>query len=126
MSLFLLAYRIKDVVAARQLPRMDVIEQAFMDEKLEWHQLVEEWFRRNANGPRRTTEPSEDLASRLAGLEPHIDEAFERIDQTAFSAEDRENFYRLLSAYRGLSEAVINFERVANTINWVRWRETRF
>ena len=55
-----------------------------------------------------------------------MDEAFARVDQGALSAEDRENFYRLLSSYRGLSEAVINHARIADKIDWPRWRETRF
>ena len=126
MSLFLLAYRVKDVVAARELPRMDVVEQAFMDEKLEWHQLIEEWFRRQAGGPGQAMEPATDLLARLARLESRIDETFARVDKGAFSALDSENFYRLLSSYRGLSEAVINHARVAETFDWPRWRETRF
>jgi hypothetical protein len=126
MSLFVLSYRVKDVVAARELPRMDVVEQALMDEKLEWHQLIEEWFRRQAGGLGQAMEPSADLPARLASLEPRIDEAFARIDKGAFSALDSENFYRLLSSYRGLSEAVINHARVADGFDWPRWRETRF
>ena len=125
-SQFQLAYRVKDVVAARALPRMDVVEHALMDEKIEWHQLIEEWFRRQAVAPARVMDADNDLVARLASLEPRIEKAFTRIDHGVLSEEDRENLYRLISSYRGLSQAVINHAHLASTFDWPRWRETRF
>jgi hypothetical protein len=37
-----------------------------------------------------------------------------------------ENFYRLLGAYRGLSEALIEYANTAGGIGWEQWRESRF
>jgi hypothetical protein len=37
-----------------------------------------------------------------------------------------ENFYRLLGAYRGVSEALVNYVGSAGTIDWERWKEERF
>ena len=126
MSLFLLAYRVKDLVAARALPRMDAVDRQLLEEREEWLQLIEEWFRRRAADPTAAMEPVADLPARLARLEPRIDEAFARIDTSAFSAEDSENFYRLLSSYRGLSEAMASHARIAAGFDWPRWRENRF
>ncbi len=126
MSLYLLAYRVKDLVAARALPRMDAVERQLMDEKEDWLQLIEDWFRGRAANPSRPTEPVADLPARMARLEPRIEEAFARVDTSAFSAEDSENFYRLLSSYRGLSEAMANHARIAQGFDWPRWRENRF
>ncbi len=126
MSLYLLAYRVKDLVAARALPRMDAVEKQLMDEKEDWLQLIEEWFRHRAADPTAAMLPIADLPARLAGLEPRIDEAFARVDTGAFSAEDSENFYRLLSSYRSLSEAMANHARIAEEFDWPRWRENRF
>jgi hypothetical protein len=67
-----------------------------------------------------------DLSERLARLETRIDEAFARIGEGELSTEDYENFYRRLANYRGLSEAAVDYARVASTFDWVRWRETRF
>ncbi len=67
-----------------------------------------------------------DLPARLAKLEPHIDEAFARVDQSGLSAEDRENFYILLTSYRRLSEAMVNHARVAAEFDWPLWRQMRF
>lgn len=126
MSLFLLASRVKDLLAARALPRMDAVEDQLREVRQEWRQLVEEWFRRRAAEPAKAMEPVADLSSRLAGLEARTEEAFAGVDKRAFSLEDGENFYRLLSSYRGLSEAMINHARIVNGFDWPRWREMRF
>ena len=126
LSLYLLSYRIKELIEARERPGMDVVENQLVDEKQEWQQLIEEWFRRRAAGPAQAMELLAELPARLARLEPRIDEAFERIDQGELNAEEREGFYWLLNSYRGLSEAVINHARVAAAFDWPRWQQTRF
>jgi hypothetical protein len=40
--------------------------------------------------------------------------------------DDYENFYRLLGCYRGLSEALISYARLAGAFDWQQWREMRF
>jgi len=42
------------------------------------------------------------------------------------SARDGENFYRLLGAYRSVSDALVGCAVNAGAIDWVRWREERF
>ena len=70
--------------------------------------------------------PDEDLQAWLAKLETRIDEAFERIEDGELSTEDYENFYQRLGSYRGLTEAVNDYVRVAATFDWPRWQEMRF
>jgi hypothetical protein len=41
------------------------------------------------------------------------------------TARDREYFYRLLGAFRGLSETLVNYVGSAAAIDWRRWREAR-
>ena len=125
-SLYLLAYRVKDLIAVRQLPRMDRVEEQVSEATGEWRQLIDEWFRLRAQNPRRAMALTAGVPARLADLESRIDEAFARVDKTAFSAEDSENFYRLLNSYRGLSAAIINHVRVADGFDWQLWRELRF
>jgi hypothetical protein len=96
-----------------------------MDEKREWHQVMQEWFRRRP-GAAQATGPAGDLPARLAKLETRIDEAFARIEEGELSIEDYENFYRRLGSYRGLTEAVNDYARIAAAFDWPRWREMRF
>ncbi len=51
-----------------------------------------------------------------------LDQAAER----ALSELDGERFYRLLGAYRGMPEAVIDYARTADGIEWIRWQDSRF
>ena len=43
-----------------------------------------------------------------------------------FSARDGESFYRLLEAFRGVSEALVYFAGQTGRIRWVRLGEERF
>ena len=124
-SVYALGHRIEALVEAREAWRSNVVDRHVMDEKREWHRVMHEWFRRRP-GAAQATGPAGDLPARLANLETRIDEAFARIDEGELSTEDYENFYRRLGHYRGLSEAAVDFSRVAETFDWPRWRETRF
>ena len=66
------------------------------------------------------------LTARLAGLEARIEEAYAKSQEEELSAQDYENLYRLLGAFRGLSEAGADFIRTGGAIAWDRWREARF
>ncbi len=122
---YALAHRIEALVAAREAWRSDLVDKHFVEEKREWDEVIYEWFRRRP-GTAQITGPVADLAARQAGLESRIDEAFARIDEGEMSTEDYENFYQRLGNYRGLSEAVVDYVRVAAGFDWPRWRETQF
>ncbi len=42
------------------------------------------------------------------------------------SDQDKEHLYRLLGAYRSLSEAGLEYAKTAEGIDWRHWRESRF
>lgn len=44
----------------------------------------------------------------------------------AVSAEEFENAYRLLGAYRGVSESLVRLTEYAAAMDWERLREARF
>ena len=124
-SVYSLGHKVEALVEAREAWRSDLVDKHLMDEKREWHQVMQEWFRRRP-GAAQATGPAGDLPARLARLETRIDEAFARIGEGEFSTEDYENFYRRLGNYRGLSEAAVDYARIASTFDWPRWREMRF
>ena len=79
--------------------------------------------------PREPLLPSvlrERLAARLEHLEGRVEETLNKASEEQLSAQDREHFYRLLGAFRGLSETLIGYVANADAIDWVRWREARF
>jgi hypothetical protein len=124
-SVYALGHRVEALVEAREAWYSNLVDKHVMEEKREWHRVMHEWFRRPP-GAAQATGPAGDLQARLAELETRIDEAFARIGEGELSTEDYENFYRRLGHYRGLSEAALDFARVAETFDWQRWRETRF
>ena len=42
------------------------------------------------------------------------------------SPGEGEDLYRLLGAYRSVSEALVDYARAAGAIDWEPWREARF
>jgi hypothetical protein len=59
-------------------------------------------------------------------MEQRIDATIEQADRETLSNEDGENFYRLLGAYRGVSEAAVAYAGNAATIDWAEWSEEKF
>lgn len=62
----------------------------------------------------------------LGHLETPIAETLDKAAEGQIGARDGENFYRLLGAYRGVSEALVDYAGNAGAIDWARWREARF
>ncbi len=122
---YALGHRIEALVEARKAPLAERLEVELIDEKREWHQIIQEWFRRRP-GAAHASGLAADYEARLANLEKRIDEAFARIGEEELKPEEYEGFYGLLGSYRGLSEAVRDYARVASEFDWVRWEETRF
>ena len=49
-----------------------------------------------------------------------------KLAEGEISDQDGEHFYRLLGAYRGVSEALVAIAGSTNAINWGHWRDARF
>ena len=115
---------------ARKHPQAELLVRELRDDVHAWRVLVKEQFRLWAQDPEAAVVPSVDaqerLTARLARLEERIAETFNLADEGELSLEDYENFYRLLGAYRGLSESGIGYIRVAEKTNWAQWKEARF
>ena len=59
-------------------------------------------------------------------LEARLAETMNKAAEGELSDEDKERLYRLLGAYRGLSEAGLEYARTAEGVDWRPWRESRF
>lgn len=64
--------------------------------------------------------------ARLERLEARMKAALDKADAAGVSDEERGNLHRLLGAYRGLSEALVDLAERATPIDWARLREARF
>lgn len=58
-------------------------------------------------------------------LELQIETILNGVADEQLSEMDRENFYHLLGAYHGVSNALLEYSENAHSINWTVWQETR-
>ncbi len=123
--IYALGHRIEVLVEARKAPLSARLEAELMDEKQDWQQIIQEWFQRRP-GEAHASGLAADYEARLANLEKRIEQAFARVGEAEIKPEEYEGFYGLLGAYRGLSEAVRDYARVASSFDWQTWQETRF
>jgi uncharacterized membrane protein YccC len=129
-SLHALAFRFKALSETRDLPQADLLVRELLDDVRAWRLVVEEQLRLWADNPATALGLSAEiqgrLTTRLAKLEARVEETVRLAGEGQLSAEDYENFYRLLGSFRGLSETGIGYARLAEKINWAQWREARF
>jgi uncharacterized membrane protein YccC len=129
-SLLAVAYRIKDLVDARNFPQNDLLVEAVIDDVRAWRMLAQKQFQLWADDPAQSVEPGSDIQDRLMAritrLEAQIGKSLRGIEEGQLSEKDYENFYRLMGAFRGLSESGTAFERSAQSIDWAMWKEARF
>ena len=129
-SLGALTFRIIELGDMRERPQAQFLVQELIADLRAWRLAVQEqiqiWADDPAAAARQDIDIQKRVIDRLARLEARVEETFDKAGAGELSAADRENFYRLLGAFRGLSEAGIDFVRIANGINWGKWREARF
>jgi uncharacterized membrane protein YccC len=124
ISLEALAHRTQELFAARDLPQADLLVQELFADISEWRSKLQEVLLADVDG---TAEVLQDrLVTRLGHLETRIEETVNKATSGEISGRDSENLYRLLAAYRGVSEAVVAYARAVSGIDWARWREPRF
>ena len=123
-----LSYRIQELHEERGKPQAQYLLHSLQKDVRAWRLKVQETFQRLAQDP--TTGEHETFRSGLdkimGRLEERIRRALDKAAEGQLNDRDGENFYRLLGAYRGVSEALVNYVGSANKIDWDRWKEERF
>ncbi len=123
-----LAYRMQELLEARQSPQAELLVRELLADVRAWRVVVQGAFGHLSRDPAAMPEDEmrEGLTARLDHLERRIKETLNLATEGELSDQDAERFYRLLGAYRGLSEAAIEYAGTATEIDWSRWRESRF
>ena len=123
-----LTYRIEYLLEARETGQAGSLAREMQESVHAWRERIESLFVKWSGNPGSV--PAVDLEQRLAAvlsvLEQRIDAITAQPDRATLSAEDGENFYRLLGAYRGVSEATVAYAGIAGTIDWAEWGEEKF
>jgi hypothetical protein len=112
----------------RDNPQAPFLVEELLEDFRAWRIGVQTSFQRLADDP--AIGERDALRTRLDGflgqLESRIKEALNKAAEGQLSEQDEENFYRLLGAYRGVSEALVDYVASAGVVDWPPWREERF
>ena len=122
-----LTYRMQELLDARANPQAELLVRELLTDVRVWHIQIQEALQHFHRVPAFTHMAvlSEQLTRSIEHLEGRIEETLNKAGKGEFE-RDGENFYHLLGAYRGLSEAIIEYAGTAEGIDWDQWRESRF
>jgi hypothetical protein len=122
-----LSYRLQELQEVRSLPQSAHLSTALKTDMLAWRERVLDIMQQLSENPayRERLERSR-LDNILAGVESRIEQCLDGSANAKLSSEDEQNFYRLLGAYRGTSEALLDFDQQAAKVDWAPWYEERF
>lgn len=123
-----LSDHVQGVLDAKPAVRSEVLARELGAEGRDWQASVEEAFSRFAIDPGAVDHAvfRARLVQMLARLETRIEETLNKGDAATLSIREGENLYRLLGAYRGLSEALVDLAGRVSPVDWARLREARF
>jgi uncharacterized membrane protein YccC len=125
-----LAFRIKSLSEARNMPHAPRLVELYQDELRAWRQVIQEqcrlWATDPTNAMAEVAELERRLALRLERLETHLSARHGEASSDDISEREFENFFRYLGTLRSVTEAGIAFAKTAETIDWPRWQEARF
>ena len=122
-----LSLRQQELQEARALPQSPLLRAALTADMEAWRQrMIEALQLLSADPTQGRTLVRNRLDERLAQLEKLIARALNENEGDGLSAADRENFYRLLGAYRGTSEALLDFAGLTSTVDWDPCYQERF
>ena len=116
--------RLQELLEVRE--RTDAVP--LSEEIKTWRRELEDIFRRLSERPDAID--GDALRASLDGflmrVEARIKEVIGGPDKSQVRPREGEDLYRLLGAYRGVSEVLVDYARAAGAIDWGPWREARF
>ena len=122
-----LTYRVQDMLEARRGPHAPFLVQELTQDIRDWRQAMRRALRRLSEDP--GGEHQEFFRARLDEIIGHMEDLVEKTLNKAgddqISPQEGDNFYRLLGAFRGVSESLVTSAGCAAAIDWTPWRETR-
>jgi hypothetical protein len=123
-----LSNAIHGLLAVRARRQAEIVVEALRDDVRSWRLGVQSVAHGFALDPAYAD--GEHLRSRVTAvmevLEEKITRTLDEAQPGSIDHDEAESLYRLLGAYRGVSEALIDFAGASSEITWAPWREERF
>ncbi|MBW1750270.1 MAG: FUSC family protein [Deltaproteobacteria bacterium] len=130
INIHALSHSFEEWFASNNLHQITVILNETKIELTKWNRGIESVFQDYYNNlDSSLSKQLEDaLTSHIKVLETIVNEKAERIKQLRLSAttQEKENLYRLIGSYQGLSLSIISYASAAEQINWKHWEEEVF
>ena len=127
-SLQLLGYRLEQLQRESGKQGGSDMAQYLFDDLQAWRSGMRSTLRKLSQGP--TTEQHRSIQQALDDTLLKLDRKLDVLDENSSDArydeQSREDFYRLLAAYRGTSEALLDYMEKAVAVDWAPWRQERF
>ncbi len=123
-----LAYNMQNLMDIGANPQAELLVRELLPDVRTWRRVVQEILQAFSLAPKAGSADTlnERLTAIFTHLENRIEETMDKTREGELSDRDGENFYLLLGAYRGLSQAMIKYAGTAEGIEWDRWRKYRF
>jgi len=123
-----LAYRMQELLNARANPQAKLLVRELLTDMRVWRLQVQGVFQRLSQDPVAGKQEAfrTGLDAAIKHLEARIQQTLDKAPEDRLGTSDDENFYLLLGAYRGVSEALVDYAGSTWAIDWARWREERF
>ena len=123
-----LSNAVHGLLAVRARRQAEIVVAALRDDVRSWRLGVQGVVHGFARDPAYAD--GEHLRSRVTavmdGLEEKITRTLDEAQPGSIDHDEAESLFRLLGAYRGVSEAPIDFAGASSEIAWEPWREERF
>jgi hypothetical protein len=127
-NLQVLTYRMQELLEARRNPQAQQLVQELLTDFRAWRLRVQQTFQRLSQDPAACEQAMfrTGLNEIMKHLEARMRDTMDKTPDGQLVDQDEENFYHLLGAYRGVSEALVDYAGSTGGIDWARWREERF
>ncbi len=127
-SLQAIAYRINELLDTRETGRSNPLVLELLEDLRDWRLAVRNVVRHWAEDPGAAppVDIEQRLADRIKAMEIRIGEGRDRVEPAALSQAQYEGLYRIVGAFRALSEAGTTYADLASGIDWRPWKEARF
>lgn len=120
--------RLQQLLEGRGGPQAGFLIKELREEFKIWRQGIQDIFQNLSEDP--AVVEGQALRARLEGfterLEMRIKKSLDMSTERQLSDQEAVNFYLLLGACQGVSEALVDYAGSADAIDWVRWCEERF
>jgi uncharacterized membrane protein YccC len=126
-SMQALSFRQQELFEVRKLPQSPQLVAALEEDMQAWRQRVLTALDLLSKDPSQGRKLRRvRLDEQLARIEKRVKELINESTGEELKPEYRGNFYRLLGAYRGSSEALLDFAQLCDKVDWTPWFEERF